>query len=410
MSSDSVANDAVPTGIPGETEQRTAPAQDQASISEQDEAAAARTKEYAEVHSEALRRLEYCQSLPPSIFDYILQTLCCISYTTIIIPFYLDNKWTLATLDHERKEITVYGPATEHEGTAEAATSLAASWLDADDNVQTWSKTYIPMGPPAVYWNQSIVCLVAAVHMFAGVAPPHQDPDTILWRCILAALPAYSPLADGDHLDKSVMPDDLVIPPPPSHGSSTPSAPLTKLLAPSFLAAQRDAYAVRRAEVRGLAAHTDALLSAMRRVPSAAAACSDVLMKELCAMSEGARMLVKADAPRVEGLERLMMMGGGGGGSGGGGGGGRAVGVGRFVGGLVEGAEGRVRRLVEGWERVWGGVEAEWGALAGMFGKTVSGGEGDGGPCEVIGAGAATTSPRAMSAENGQGKGGSVAG
>ncbi|KAB2571196.1 hypothetical protein DBV05_g10126, partial [Lasiodiplodia theobromae] len=397
MSSDSVANDAVPTGIPGETEQRTAPAQDQASISEQDEAAAARTKEYAEVHSEALRRLEYCQSLPPSIFDYILQTLCCISYTTIIIPFYLDNKWTLATLDHERKEITVYGPATEHEGTAEAATSLAASWLDADDNVQTWSKTYIPMGPPAVYWNQSIVCLVAAVHMFAGVAPPHQDPDTILWRCILAALvrafaapaaaadnggddwhshslkPAYSPLADGDHLDKSVMPDDLVIPPPPSHGSSTPSAPLTvqayfahlkttlsafrtrhaerlalararreaavhahallaqKLLAPSFLAAQRDAYAVRRAEVRGLAAHTDALLSAMRRVPSAAAACSDVLMKELCAMSEGARMLVKADAPRVEGLERLMMMGGGGGGGGSGGGGGGGGGGGRVV-------------------------------------------------------------------------------
>ncbi|KAK0637956.1 hypothetical protein DIS24_g10296, partial [Lasiodiplodia hormozganensis] len=394
MPSESVANDAVPTGIPGETEQRTAPAQDQGSISEQDEAAAARTKEYAEVHSEALRRLEYCQSLPPSIFDYILQTLCCISYTTIIIPFYLDNKWTLATLDHEGKEITVYGPATEHERTAEAATSLATSWLDADDNVQTWSKTYIPMGPPAVYWNQSIVCLVAAVHMFAGVAPPHQDPDTILWRCILAALvrafaapaaddgdddshshslslkPAYSPLADGDHLDKSVTPDDLLIPPPPpSQGTSTaPSAPLTvqayfahlkttlsafrtrhaerlalararrdaavhahallaqKLLAPSFLTAQRDKYAVRRAEVRGLAAHTDALLSAMRRVPSAAAACSDVLMKELCAMSEGARMLVKADAPRVEGLERLMMMGGGGGG--GSGGGGRAVEVG----------------------------------------------------------------------------------
>lgn len=76
MSSDSIANGAVPTRLPGGTEQRTAPAQDQGSSSEQDEAAAARTKEYAEVHTEALRRLEYCQALPPSIFDYILQTLC----------------------------------------------------------------------------------------------------------------------------------------------------------------------------------------------------------------------------------------------------------------------------------------------------------------------------------------------
>lgn len=128
-----------------------------------------------------------------------------------------------------------------------------------------------------------------------------------------------------------------------------------------------------------MAVRTDALISAMRRVPTpAAAACSDALMKELCALSEGSgRILVEA-APREEGLERLMM-GGGGEGSGG-----RAGEVGRFVGRLAEGAEGRVRRLVEGWERVWAEVEAEWGALAGMFGRAVVDGEGDGGPGEVI--------------------------
>lgn len=76
MSSGSIANGAVPTRLPGGTEQRTTPAQDQGPSSEKDEAAATRTKEYAEVHTEALRRLEYCQALPPSIFDYILQTLC----------------------------------------------------------------------------------------------------------------------------------------------------------------------------------------------------------------------------------------------------------------------------------------------------------------------------------------------
>ncbi|OJD32551.1 proteophosphoglycan 5 [Diplodia corticola] len=383
----------------------------------------------AGTHLEALGRLENDQTLPPPVFDYILQCFSSLSashvtvspvttiartssrssfmllqYSTIMVPFYMENSWTLASLNLESKAMTICGPQTEHTRTESAAISFFATSLDDTDH-KTWKKTYISLGPPPNYWDQPIVCLVAAIHMFCGLNLLDQNPDPTVWRNVLVILlkgltpgspsiPRPTHKHDSDPFaakDQDVDPAKFAVPPPPcplyiknylahinkalaafrvryhdrltearglaSHGAHARTL-FSRLLEPAFLAEQNRAYETRLAEMRGLVDQTEDMMETLSRLK---APCS---MGELKDCVEGAKRVETADAARMERLEWVT---------------GKRDWVGGMVGDVADEAEGRAKKLEESWGDLWGTLDGEFGRLGALLGPHRSGAGGSGG-------------------------------
>ncbi|KKY15278.1 hypothetical protein UCDDS831_g07738 [Diplodia seriata] len=298
-------------------------------------------------------------------------------------------------LEPESKEMTIYGARREQKKTESATIDYLNASLDGADPM-TWKSSYVELGLPTNYWDQPIVCLVAAIHIFCNMSPPSQNPDPTIWRSILAIL--LQGITPGSDLppcptnnkageakqDADVNPANFSVPPTRhSLPIQTYLAHMTKALAdfharhrervaqlrnlaahtadakaltdrlahPSHLNSQRLAYERRQGEMRALVEQTENMMATLTRMRAAVPA--SATMKELTRCVEGARAVERADAVRMERLERFTKE--------------REV-VGGLVVELADKAAWRARRLDENWVGLWGKLEGEYGRMQALFG------------------------------------------